>query len=94
MEASMAPLKKHLTSISRKGGNNGITVHRGKGSTQERLPSASARDTLTNEDGGAPSMNQYAKATPSMEDTPPPATAPPSAMSSPGGEPDTDDLEA
>jgi hypothetical protein len=72
----MAVFKKHLTSLS-KGGK--IQKHEGKGATQELLPSRHALNTLT---GGSPadrSMNQYAKATPSVdeaaEDTPSPLTA-------------------
>lgn len=57
----MGPLKKHLTSI----GKGGITKHAGKGAMPFPQPKP---DALT---AGAPSMNNYAKATPLP--TPPPA---------------------
>ena len=62
--------KKDLTPLTKKGS---ITVHKGKGATQERLPSRSAVNTLSGPDSGERSMNNYAKETPSIteaSDTP------------------------
>src|SRR5213078_4495308 len=67
LEVPMAPFKKDL-SVAKKGA---VYKHKGKGSTQERLPSRHALNTIT---GGAPgdrNMNQYAKATPSIEEAGP-----------------------
>lgn len=66
----MAPFKKNLTPLTKKGS---ITVHKGKGATQESLPSRSAVNTLTGPDSGARSMNNYAKETPNLNE----ASAPP-----------------
>lgn len=69
----MTVLKKHLTPI----GKGGIVKHNGKGASPFPQPKPGA---LTQ---GAPSMNNYAKATPLP--TPPPAPmAPPSPMGAPG----------
>lgn len=57
----MAPFKKDLTSIGRKGK---ISTHTGKGATEQTLPSRSALSTLTEGDPGARTMQNYAKATP------------------------------
>jgi hypothetical protein len=57
----MAVLKKHLTPFS-KGGS--IKVHRGKGASEQTLPSRSALNTLTQGDPAQRSQQQYAKATP------------------------------
>ena len=57
--------KKDLTPLTKKGS---VTVHKGKGATQERLPSRSAVNTLT---GGSPverGFNNYAKETPSIQE--------------------------
>lgn len=62
--------KKHLTPLSKKGS---IDVHKGKGATQEMLPSRGAVNTLTGPDSSARSMNNYAKETPNLSqaaDTP------------------------
>jgi len=59
----MAPFKKNLTPLTKKGS---VTVHKGKGATQERLPSRSAVNTLTGPDSGARNFNDYAKETPSI----------------------------
>jgi hypothetical protein len=53
--------KKHLTPIGRGGG---IKMQRGKGATEQHLPSRSAMDTLTSPTTGGRTMNNYAKATP------------------------------
>lgn len=57
----MALRKKHLTSIGRHGR---IHMQRGKGATEEHLPSRSAMDTLTSPLTGGRTMNNYAKSTP------------------------------
>ena len=66
----MGPLKKHLTPI----GKGGITVHKGKGAAPFPQPKPGP---LTQ---GAPSMNNYAKATPLPAPPSPPMGAPPSPM--------------
>lgn len=73
----MGPLKKHLTPI----GKGGITKHAGKGAMPFPQPKPGP---LTQ---GAPSMNNYAKATPLP--TPPPAPIPSAPMGAPapGGAP-------
>ena len=61
-----------------------IVRHEGKGATQELLPSRHALNTLT---GGSPSdrsMNEYAKATPDIEEAPEATMSPLTAMT-PGG---------
>lgn len=65
----MGPLKKHLTPI----GKGGITVHKGKGAMPFPQPKPGP---LTQ---GAPSANNYAKATP-LPTPSPPMGAPPSPM--------------
>lgn len=64
----MKPLKKHLTPL-RKGGQ--IDTHKGKGATEETLPSRSAMSTLTGGDPGQRTMSQYAKAAPMPQPMPP-----------------------
>ena len=59
------PFKKDLTPLTKKGS---VTVHKGKGATQELLPSRSAVDTLTRPDSGARNFNDYAKATPNLSE--------------------------
>jgi len=58
------PFKKDLKPFTKKGS---VTVHKGKGSTQEVLPSRGALSELT---GGSPverNMNNYSKATPNIQ---------------------------
>jgi hypothetical protein len=76
----MGPLKKHLTPI----GKGGITIHKGKGAAPFPQPKPGP---LTQ---GAPSMNNYAKATPlpTPPPAPTPAIGPPGAMG--GGSPGQD----
>lgn len=57
----MAPLKKHLTALT-KGGT--INKFQGKGATEQTLPSRSSLNTLTQGDPADRTMNNYAKATP------------------------------
>jgi hypothetical protein len=57
----MALRKKHLTPIGRHGR---IQMPRGKGATEQTLPSRSAMDTLTSPTTGGRTMNNYAKSTP------------------------------
>jgi hypothetical protein len=64
---ALMAFKKDLTPLTKKGS---VTVHKGKGATQERLPSRSAVNTLTSPDTGARSMNNYAKETPSITEAP------------------------
>jgi hypothetical protein len=66
----MAPFKKDLTPLSKKGS---VTVHKGKGASQERLPSRGAVNTLVGSDTAPRSMNNYAKETPNLTQ----AAAPP-----------------
>ena len=57
--------KKDLTPLTKKGS---VTVHKGKGATEERLPSRSAVNTLTGPDSSERSMNNYAKKTPNIQE--------------------------
>jgi hypothetical protein len=57
----MALRKKHLTPIGRHGH---IRMQRGKGATEQHLPSRDAMDTLTSPLTGGRTMNNYAKSTP------------------------------
>lgn len=66
----MGPLKKHLTSI----GKGGIVKHQGKGAAP--FPPQPKPGALTQ---GAPSMNNYAKATPMPTPPPPPMGGSPQA---------------
>ena len=56
--------KKDLTPLTKKGS---VTVHKGKGSTQERLPSRGALSTLTSGSPVERNFNDYAKATPNIQ---------------------------
>jgi len=75
------PFKKHLTPLTKQGH---IDVHQGKGATQELLPSRHALNTLTGGDPAARRMNEYAKATPDIEEAGEAVPSPISAMI-PGG---------
>lgn len=61
--------KKHMTPL-RKGGQ--IDTHKGKGASEQTLPSRSALSTLTQGDPGARTMQNYAKATPMANPAPAP----------------------
>jgi hypothetical protein len=70
----MGPLKRHLTPI----GKDGITKHAGKGASPFPPPKPGPLTTA------APSMNNYAKATPLPTPPPAPMAAPAAPM---GGSP-------
>lgn len=74
----MTVLKKHLTPI----GKGGIVKHAGKGAMPFPQPKPGGLAQ------GAPSMNNYAKATPMP--TPPPAPTPPMGAPPLGGTPGMD----
>lgn len=52
------------------GAGTKVTRHQGKGSTQERLPSRFALNKITGGDESDRSMNEYAKATPNIQEGP------------------------
>jgi hypothetical protein len=63
--------KKHMTPLKVGGGGqrrgrpgHGITMHKGKGATEETLPSRQALSKLTEGDPMDRTMNDYGKATP------------------------------
>ena len=57
--------KKDLTPLTKRGT---VTVHKGKGATQERLPNRGTVNTLTGGSQMDRSMNNYAKATPNISE--------------------------
>jgi hypothetical protein len=77
-------MEAFVASFSGKGSKNlhanpkaKVTRHVGKGSIQQKLPSRHALNQITGGDPADRNMNQYAKATPSIDETgPSPGTSP------------------
>jgi len=55
---------KDLTALHTRGKKGSVKAHKGKGASEEVLPSRHAVSTLTQGDPSQRTMNDYAKATP------------------------------